>query len=411
MFHVEHFVNLPVRHGQPAFLYTEWVPASAAKWTATLTLLAALASAQPTRRGLSFEQLSARADAARDREQLTEAKSLYHQALAIKPSWAEGWWSLGTILYDQNSYAPAARAFRKVLAYDPNNGTARLMLALCEYQLNLDSSAMKNIQAAKKLGIRKDEALRRVLLYHEAMLLLRRGRYEDGIEALKPLAQEGVDSEELDAALGLGVLMILPKDAPSEGSADRRVLVRAGQAERHRLLNNFDEAGRRYAELAQQFPNFPNIHYAYGRFLLAAKGPAEAIVEFQQEIKNNPAHIRARMQIATAYYRDDSAAGIPYAQEVVKLQPSYPFGHFLLGVLYFDSGDARSAIPELETAARMVPHEAQFQFVLSNAYTKVGRKQDAARARAAFLRLDKNKEPSGDRTTYGDRPVKLDPTR
>jgi tetratricopeptide (TPR) repeat protein len=380
-----------------------------------LIAIAALATlachAQPAQQHKLFEQLSAQANAARDAERLSEAQSLYRRALAIKPSWAEGWWSLGTILYDQNSYAPAARAFRKVVSFDPNNGTAHLMLALCEYQLNLDGSAMKNIQTAKMVGIRNDERLRRVLLYHEGMLLLRKGRYEDGIEALKPLAQEGVSSEELDAALGLAVLMIPPKQAPPEGSPERQVVLRAGQAERQRLLNNFDEAGKRYAELAREFTNFPNVHYAYGRFLLAAKGPAEAIAEFQQEVRNNPAHVRARMQIGTAYYRDDSAAGIPYVREVVKLQPRYPFGHFLLGVLYFDSGDARSAIPELETAAHMVPHEAQFHFVLSNAYAKAGRKQDAARARAAFLRLDQKKQSSGEKTTYGDPPLKLAPAQ
>lgn len=357
-----------------------------------------------------FQQLATQAADARDAERLTEAASLYKQALALKPSWTEGWWSLATILYDQNSYAPAARAFGKVVSYDPNNGTAHLMLALCQYWLNLDDSAMHNIQIAKKLGIRVDQELRRVLVYHEGMLLLRKGRYEDSIEAVKGLAQEGVNSDDLDTALGLAVLMVRPKDAPPGPSPHHQVVLRAGQAERYRLLNQFDQAGERYRALAQEFSNFPNVHYAYGRFLLAAKGPAPAIVEFQEEIKNNPAHIRARMQIATAYYRDDSPAGIPYAREVVKLQPSYPFGHYLLGLLYLDSGDLRRAIPELETAARMVPREAQFQFALSSAYGKAGRKQDAARARAVFLRLEK-KQPASGRTSSGEPTPKLDLTR
>jgi predicted Zn-dependent protease len=93
------------------------------------------------------------------------------------------------------------------------------------------------------------------------------------------------------------------------------------------------------------------------------------------------------MQIAAARYRVDSAAAIPFAAEVVKLEPRYPFGHYLLGLLYFDVGDLGRAIPELETAARMVPEEAQFQFTLGNAYARAGRKEAAARARAAFVRL------------------------
>src|SRR4029453_14054033 len=67
----------------------------------------------------SFATLSAKANAARDAGHLDEATSLYRQALAVDPTWQEGWWSLGTILYDQDSYPSAARAFRRLLAYNP----------------------------------------------------------------------------------------------------------------------------------------------------------------------------------------------------------------------------------------------------------------------------------------------------
>ena len=139
----------------------------------------------------------------------------------MRPDWKEGWWALGTILYDQESHAAAARAFRRLLVLDPKNGTAHLMLALCEYQVERDASAMEHIQAAKKLGVQKDGELPHVLSYHEAMLLLRGGRYERALEVLQPLVAAGVDEENLDLALGMGVLLMRPKDAPLEGSPDR----------------------------------------------------------------------------------------------------------------------------------------------------------------------------------------------
>jgi tetratricopeptide (TPR) repeat protein len=78
------------------------------------------------------------------------------------------------------------------------------------------------------------------------------------------------------------------------------------------------------------------------------QNPEAAMSEFQQEIENIPTHVRARLRIASAYYRTDSRAGIPFAEQAVKLQPNYPFGHYLLGLLYFDSGDTARAIPQLE---------------------------------------------------------------
>src|SRR5688572_16277707 len=54
-----------------------------------------------------FTTLSARADAAREAGRLDEAVALYRKALALRPAWKEGWWSLGTILYEQDAHKDA----------------------------------------------------------------------------------------------------------------------------------------------------------------------------------------------------------------------------------------------------------------------------------------------------------------
>jgi Flp pilus assembly protein TadD len=121
--------------------------------------------------------------------------------------------------------------------------------------------------------------------------------------------------------------------------------------------------------------------------LVEASELTEAVAEFKREIENNPADIAARLQIAATMFKVDSAAGLPYAQEAVKLAPRQPFGHFLLGLLLLDTGDYRGAIPELETARAAFPQEARLYFALGSAYSQAGRTADAARARATFQRL------------------------
>ncbi len=64
-----------------------------------------------------------------------------------------------------------------------------------------------------------------------------------------------------------------------------------------------------------------------------------------KEIEAHPEHVRAHVQVAAARYRLDSPAGLPFAREVVKLAPGYPFGHYLLGLLYFDTGDLDARDP------------------------------------------------------------------
>jgi tetratricopeptide (TPR) repeat protein len=366
------------------------------------------------RRSETLGQLRDSAGKASAENRLDDAARLYGKALALNPSWAEGWWSLGTILYDENHFGSAARAFSRLVALNPKNGTAHLMLGLCQYELGSFRLSLRNIEAAERLSVRKDDSLLHVAEYHKAMLLLRNGRYEDAVDPLKRLVEEGVRSEDLALALGMSALLMRPQDVPAISSEKRQIIVAVGQAEALHLSKKNDVAKDRYSELVKSHPDYPDIHYAFGRLLLEMDETEQAIAQFEQEIHNDPKHIRARMQIAAASYRKDSASGIPYVQQVIQLQPKYPFGHYLLGLLYLDTGDTNKALPELQTASKMVPQESQFQFALGNAYAKVGRKEDAARARAAFFRLShKSTSPQDGGTagsaTYGDKPaLKLD---
>ena len=72
------------------------------------------------------------------------------------------------------------------------------------------------------------------------MLLLRKGRYEDAIDTLKDLVEDGVNSDDLTVALGLGVLLVRPSDAPAANSPEHQIIVRAGRAERSRLALQWD---------------------------------------------------------------------------------------------------------------------------------------------------------------------------
>src|SRR5712691_632314 len=100
-----------------------------------------------------FERISAQADQARDSHDLDKALVLYRQALGFRPGWAEGWWSLGTILYDRDNYPEAARAFQRLVALRPDHGSARVMLGLCQFELGQDESALRNIQKGRQLGV------------------------------------------------------------------------------------------------------------------------------------------------------------------------------------------------------------------------------------------------------------------
>ena len=97
---------------------------------ATPLVCSELAFAQTSRRGktqrppakaqaspqtnAAFEQFVKRGDEARLAQRLDEAISLYGQALKIKPTWPEGWWYIGAILYEKDLYAQGRDAFQNL---------------------------------------------------------------------------------------------------------------------------------------------------------------------------------------------------------------------------------------------------------------------------------------------------------
>jgi len=350
--------------------------------------------------------LAERAKAASGRNQLDEAADLYRRALAFRPKWSEGWWALGTIEYDQDQYAKAAVDFERLIALQPKNGTGHAMLGLCQFELGKDDPALKNLLKAEQLGVIKDEQLRRVALYHMGVLELRARKFDDAKETLDQLARLRVKTKELTTALGLAVLLISPKDAPPEGTPGAAVVDRAGQAEELLAAKEYEQAKHAYAQLAEEFPAYPNLHFAFGRLLLETNETDKAVEQFQLELKRDPENVSSLLEIASVRYQVDSQDGLPYAEKALKLAPRLPFVHYLVGILRLDTGDAAGSIPELEIAEKAFPNEARIYFSLGAAYARTGRRVEATKARAEFARLNAQEKQRG-ATSYSDRPPGL----
>ena len=361
----------------------------------------------------NFATLAAQAEQASQQDRLDDAIALYRKALALKPSWSEGWWSLGTIQYDRSNFKSAATAFQHAVVLEPKKGSPRIMLGLCEFELGQDDAALKHIEEGKQLGLNPDPQFQQVMLYHEGVLLSRKGRFNAAEDVLSQLSKSGVQSEELTLALGMTSLQIRPKDLPAENTPGREVVRRAGQAEALIAAGKFDDAREAYRRLASDYPDYPNIDYAYGQILLNLGDVDDAVAAFQQELKNSPQSVPARLEIAAARYQSDSAEGLPYAQEAVRLAPQLPFAHYLYGLLLLDTGDFQQAIPHLEFAVTGLKREPGVYFALGQAYARAGRKQNAARARATFLQLKQAQKAKANNSpnTYGDQPKLPAPDR
>jgi len=352
---------------------------------------------------VTFDAIVKKAEAAKEAGHYDEAIGLYREALKLKPSWFEGRFFLGTLLHDNDRYEEARDEFRRLVQADPRNGLVLALKGLCEFQLKNYERALNELQAARDLGISSPDVMS-VASYHLAILLNRFEQYELAFEVLRDFAGQNKDTQGVIEAFGLSVLR-MPL-LPSEMPADRReMILMAGRAGFHQAKGRSTPAGRlAFEELVSRYPNAPNVHYAYGVFLVRDQ-PEAGLEEFRRELRSSPGHYHAMLQVAYELLKEGKyEEAKPYAEQATQLAPNLFAAHHALGRIQFQTGEVDKAIDSLETARRLAPDSPEVRFSLARAYAKAGRAEEAARERAEFIKLDKARRTarSGPQSVGGD---------
>ncbi len=337
-----------------------------------------------------FEALANRAGAARTTGRLDDAVELYRKAIALRPDWREGWWYLGTILYDRRSYDEALEVFEQFVGRWPHHGPAVALKGLCEFQTGEYQRALEDFQQGRIFGLGENPQMLATIRYHAAICLNRLGQFDASYDALRIFAYENQKSPGVVLGLGLSALRMpyLPTQIPPEKEELVKMTGRAAfEAERGART----EADELYRRLIERFPQEPRIHYAYGAFLLRDHTDA-ALEEFLEELKRSPDDIPALMQLAFEYIRrGEYEKARPFAERATETAPGQFAGHNALGRILLETGDVAGAIRELETAIELAPMAPENRLPLSSAYLKAGRKEDALRERAEYQRLSELK--------------------
>jgi tetratricopeptide (TPR) repeat protein len=152
-----------------------------------LTLSLNFASAttpQASATSQGFETLAANALSAREAGRTDEAIRNYQAAVELRPSWDEGWWYLGTLLYDTDHFAEAIPALHHFVELDPKVGAGWAFLGLCEFETGDYPDAYLHLQSAKELGFADSPDVEKVALYHLGLLLNLHGEFERATDLL-----------------------------------------------------------------------------------------------------------------------------------------------------------------------------------------------------------------------------------
>lgn len=344
------------------------------------------AKTQTAQTTAAFDRAVKLGDEARLAGRLGEALDHYAKALQIRATWADGWWNVGAIFYEGDRYAEARDAFRNLVSLEPQRGPAWGMLGLCEFQTREYERAVVSLQRSRALGLAGNKELESVIRYHTALLYIRFEQYEIAYEILSEFLTVGNDSPKVIEAFGMALMRMpfLPNEIPPD---KRELVLVSGRAGFNMAARRVDEARAAFDILLARYPDAPNVHYAFGVFLLNQDADA-ALKEFRRELEISPLHQPAMVQMAFEYLkRDEYSTALPLAEKAVQLAPKMFPARNVLGRVLLELGQVDRAIKELEEGVRLAPASPEMHFALARAYTRSGRKADAAREREVFKRL------------------------
>jgi len=329
--------------------------------------------------------IAAKADEARKAGRLEEAAKLYRQGVTARPAWAEGWWALGTIHYGLERAAPCIAAFQRYLTLDAKSAAGLAFLGLCQLQAGDLQSSLRSLEKAFDRGLPTGDSLTSEAMYRLATLHTRSSNFERALQICTAIHREK-ERPEVIALAGIAALRrpIFPSEMTAE---DREPVFKMGRAILLAADRHAAAAGELFAELAASHPRTPNVNFAYGSFLLATD-PDRGIEEIRKELALDPDHLPALVTLAGELLKrgDIDGARAP-AEHAAKIAPGNFPARAIFGRALTESGEVPRGISELETARKLAPDSPQVRFYLAAAYAKAGRKEEAARERAEFLRL------------------------
>lgn len=347
----------------------------------------------------SFDELAARAQAALTSDHVPEAIRLYRRATEIRPGWTEGWWHLGTLLFDTRHFTEARDAFAHFVTIERNQpGPGYGMLGLSEFELKHHSKALADLEQGINLGLGDNPVFNRTVLYHDGVLnaflgepeiaLLRLTLAANQIAAAHPEGPKDAVFADLELLDAFGIAALRIRKLPSDIPATKAVLVRsAGRAQALIAMQDRVAAETELKQLLTLYASEPGVHYFYGVFLLKEHPPL-AIAEFRREIEISPSHVPSRIQIALELLRTaDYEQGLKYATQAIALAPGNFVAHVACGRLFLALEKTDRAVEELQTAVKLAPQSPDAHFALSRALSEAGRDAEALRERTEFERL------------------------
>ncbi|MGA8088073.1 MAG: tetratricopeptide repeat protein [Terracidiphilus sp.] len=358
----------------------------------TLSVTRAISGAQetpsPQQLPAQFDEIAARAAAARDAQNVALAIQLYSQAEQLKPDWQEGWWYLGNLQYSSNQYPGAIDAFTHLLQLAPTAVPAMALRGLCEFETAAYDDSLRDLEQAVAHGALNQPRNEQIIRYHLALLLTRASRFQEALDQYSFFAEHHADAPDLKIGIAIAGMRVasFPDDVPAQ---DRALYQAAGDAGYVFLSGDNEQADDLFAQLFNLYPSTPNLHYFYG-FLLFPHDPSLAIDQFHSELAVNPTNETDNALLAlTLVIAGRFSDALAPAQRAYANAPDMEMAQLALGRSLAETGDMKRGQELLNQVIQRDPNNLEAHLGLVSIYSQSGNREDAARERKVCRDLAK----------------------
>ena len=320
------------------------------------------------------------------------AIDLYKKALGQAPTWNQGWWRYGSLLYEDRQFRLAEGAFGRLTALAPENSLGFALLGLCEFEEADWNNASLHLNKALNRGTLPPE-IAQSAAYHLGLALMHLHNRDGALLTFKLLMHQAPNYPDLSLAMGTAELGL--ERVPSLGDAVLPAVVLAGKSAEYIVRGRPRDAEKSYRDLVTQFPNQPFAHLCLGLFLESEHRDEEAQKEFHEEALVNPGSSLPWIWLArVALVQEDPKTARSAIAHVRDIDPNNPLTFLIEGRSFMLEHRWEEALVPLRAAEKRVPQSSEVHYSLASTYSALHRIEAAKVERQLFVEASGTNGPA-----------------
>src|SRR5215510_2570059 len=317
----------------------------------------------------------------------------YQAYLTLRPERVEARSNLGAALARLGRYAEAIEQYKRALALEGRNPGIRFNLAVAYYKTARIVSASKELETV----IAEQPANKNAILLL-ADCDLRMGEYKKVIELLTPV--ETADPDNRAVAYMLGLALINDKQIEKGQARIDRILRDGDSAEGHVMMGTtyltiteYDKALKEFKRAVELNPKLPSVNSFYGQTLTRMGSTEEAVAAFRRELETNPNDFDSCLQMGLLLKQDQKLdEARDYLLRALTVRPSEPNARFYLASIDVAQGKLNEALPLLEQLVKDAADFVEAHVMLATVYYRMRRKADGDREQAVVNKLNAERQ-------------------